>query len=45
MKKEKEYQSGLPFPPPGDIPHPAIKPVSPAWNADSLPQSHRGSLL
>ena len=24
-----EYWSGLPFPPPGDLPHPGIKPVSP----------------
>ena len=44
----QEYQSGLPFPSPGDIPHPVITPVSPlssAWQADSLLQSHRGSLL
>ena len=26
----QEYWSGLPFPPPGDIPDPGIKPVSPA---------------
>ena len=26
----QEYWSGLPFPPPGDLPHPGIKPVSPA---------------
>ena len=25
-----EYWSGLPFPPPGDLPDPGIKPVSPA---------------
>ena len=24
------HWSGLPFPPPGDLPHPGIKPVSPA---------------
>ena len=24
----QEYRSGLPFPPPGDLPHPGIKPVS-----------------
>ena len=24
------YWSGLPFPPPGDLPHPGIKPLSPA---------------
>ena len=27
---EKEYWSGLPFPPPGDLPDPGIEPVSPA---------------
>ena len=26
----QEYWSGLPFPPPGDLPHPGIKPTSPA---------------
>ena len=26
----QEYWSGLPFPPPGDRPHPGIKPASPA---------------
>ena len=26
----QEYLSGLPFPPPGDLPDPGIKPVSPA---------------
>ena len=25
-----EYQSGLPFSPPGDLPYPGIKPLSPA---------------
>ena len=33
----KEYWSGLPFPPPGDLPNPGIKPGSPALQADSLP--------
>ena len=33
----QEYWSGLPFPPPGDCPHPGIKPKSPALQADSLP--------
>ena len=27
---EQECWSGLPFPPPGDLPHPGIKPTSPA---------------
>ena len=36
----QEYCSGLPFPSPGDLPHPGIKPlspVSPALQADFLP--------
>ena len=39
----QEYWSGLPCPPPGDLPDPGIKPVSPAAQADSLPLSHQGS--
>ena len=31
-----EYWSGWPFPPPGDLPNPWIKPGSPALQADSL---------
>ena len=27
----QEYKSGLPFPPPGDLPNPGIKPTSPAF--------------
>ena len=41
----QEYWSGLPFPPPGDLPDPGIQhvfPVSPALAADSLPRSHLG---
>ena len=33
----KEYWSEWPFPSPGDLPNPGIKPVSPALQADSLP--------
>ena len=33
----QEYWSGLPCPPPGDLPDPGIKPTSPALQADSLP--------
>ena len=33
----QEYWSGLPFPSPGDLPDPRIKPGSPALQADSLP--------
>ena len=34
---KQEYWNGLPFPSPGDIPDPGIKPGSPAWQTDSLP--------
>ena len=40
---QEEYQSGLTFLSPGDLPDPGIEPVSPAWQADSLPLSHLGS--
>ena len=33
----QEHWSGLPFPSPGDLPDPGIKPVSPLLQADSLP--------
>jgi len=33
----QEYCSGLPFPSPGDLPNPGIKPGSPALQAYSLP--------
>ena len=42
----QEYWSGLPFPPPGDLPDPGIgpmSPVTPALQADSLLLSHQGS--
>ena len=39
----KEYWSGWPFPSPGDLPNPGIKPTSPALQADSLPLSHLGT--
>ena len=32
----QEYWSGLPFPSPGDLPDPGIKPGSPALQEDSL---------
>ena len=32
-----EYWSGYPFPSPGDLPNPGIKPRSPALQANSLP--------
>ena len=43
----QEYWGGvggeLPFPSPGDLPHPGNAPVSPAWQSESLPRSHQGS--
>ena len=36
------YWSGLPFLPPGDLPHPAINPGSPAVQGDSLPSEPPG---
>ena len=42
----QEYGSGLPFPPPGHLPNPGIKPMSPvapALQADSLLLSYRGT--
>ena len=35
----QEYWSGLPCPPPGDLPNPGIQPASPAWQSVSLPLS------
>ena len=39
-----EYGSGQLFPSPGDLPNSGIEPVSPAWQADSLPLSHLRSI-
>ena len=33
---KQEYWSSLPFPPPGDLSNPGIKPASPAFKANSL---------
>jgi len=42
----QEYWSGLPCPPPGDLPDPGIEPTAPPASsvsqADSLPLSHPG---
>ena len=38
----QEYWSGLPFPFPGDLPNPGIKPGSPALQADALPSEPPG---
>ena len=40
----QEYQSGLPFPSPGDLPNSAIKLRFPALLADSLPTEPLGGL-
>ena len=32
----QKYWSGLPFPPPGDLPDPGTEPASPALQEDSL---------
>ena len=40
----QEYWSGLPYPPPGDLPNPWFKPVSPSsFASDSLLLSHHWS--
>ena len=42
----QEYWTGLPFPPPGDLPDPGIEtasPVAPALAGDFLPLSHLGN--
>ena len=41
----QEYWSGLPFPSPGDRPNPGTEPVSPAWQVDSQPLSHLGTIM
>ena len=38
----QECWSGLPFPSPGDLPDPGIKPESPALQADALPSQPPG---
>ena len=39
----QEYWSGLPCPPPGDLPDPRIELRFPTFQVDSLPSSHQGS--
>ena len=38
----QECWSGLPFPPPGDLPHPGIELGSPALQVDALPSEPPG---
>ena len=40
----QEYWSGLPFPSPGDLPNPGIKPRSATLQADALPSEPPGKL-
>ena len=44
-KLRKKYWSGLPFPPPGDLPHPRMEPASPALQAGSLPAEQSAKYL
>ena len=39
----QEYWSGLPFPPPGDLPNQGLNRGLLHWQADSLPLHHPGS--
>ena len=41
----QEYWSGLPFPSPGDLPNPGIKPGSLALEADALTSEPAGQLF
>ena len=41
----QEYWSGFPFPSPGDLCKPGIKPRSPTWQAGSLPPEPPGTLV
>ena len=38
----QEYWRGLPCPPPGNLPDPRIKPLSPVLQVDSLPPTSSG---
>ena len=41
----QEYWSGLPFPSPGDLPHPGIEPGSSALQADALSSEPPGNWM
>ena len=42
----QDYWRELPFPSPGDLPDPGIKPACPAWQVDSLSlNNHRSPIL
>ena len=40
----QECWGGLPFPSPGDLPHPGIEPRSPTLQEDALPSEPPGKL-
>ena len=40
----QQYWSGLPYPPPGDLPDPGIEPGSPALKADALTSEPPGKI-
>ena len=40
-----EYWSGLPRPPPGDLPNPGMEPRSPSLQVDSLPSEPPGKWI
>ena len=42
---QAESWSGLPFPPPGDLPDPGIEPGSPAFQADVLTSEPPGDVI
>ena len=42
---KQAYWSGLPFPSPGDLPNPGVKPGSPALQADALPSEPPGKQI
>ena len=42
---KQQYWSGLPCPPPGDLPDPGLKPVSPALHVESLPLFHHFEVI
>ena len=44
MDYSVKYWSGQPFPSPGNLPNPGIKPRSPSLQADSLPAEPQGNL-
>ena len=41
----QEYQRGLPFPSPGDLPHPGIEPMSPALAGEFITTEQPGKFI